>query len=654
MRLHGVFKIIYPIFTAQLLACSVFAGNIPIVRNGQGLAYILLPPNAHTIEKKAAEDFQWAIKESSGITLQILDKPHSSKKLVPVKIGLSAIPKTNSTYKTGSDDWDSLSYDGAIIQAQPDGINIAGPTPMGTSNAVATILMEDIGIRTYYPHPLFTIVPKTKNITIRSRIANPSFYYHVWSGLTGEDVAKYKRRNRLANSQIPVPYFGFGHNLDRIIPVKKYRETHPEYFALRDGVRQVDCEGTASAAQPCSTNPDVIKLTIEAARDFFDKHPHNNTFSLCGNDNVKYCECENCAAMDKPYRKPAIGKQYSESYYNYVSKVAAAIAESHPDRYLGLYAYWNVEQPPRDREKLPDNVIAALTLDILQHYNPAYKKKDYKLLKVWDKYVDRLHVYVYYGLGLYTPRTSPMLAAEHIRFAEKNGVRAIYCEAYPFWAWCGPMNYVSARLQWDVNEDVEQILTEFHQDCFKEVARQMRAYHDTCEKYWTRPRKAYWFEGLDNLTPEEKMADVTILYKAQGHLHQALEKAKDPQVRLRILWLKKGFDFTMAVAKAFEAKRSTAEPEQKLKGLIAAAQTVEKAHKILIEEPAYRHTYYAPGDRFNRKCWGWFESAMRPAVKAYRKSLQDKYTGTELKIQWENFKQHSGLKELMDEHKWDF
>ena len=54
MCLHSVFKIIYLIFAAQVFICSVFASDIAVVRGGQGVAYILLPPNAHTIETKVA------------------------------------------------------------------------------------------------------------------------------------------------------------------------------------------------------------------------------------------------------------------------------------------------------------------------------------------------------------------------------------------------------------------------------------------------------------------------------------------------------------------------------------------------------------------------------------------------------------------------
>ena len=144
--------------------------------------------------------------------------------------------------------------------------------------------------------------------------------------------------------------------------------------------------------------------------------------------------------------------------------------KSHPGRYVGVFAYWNVEQPPRNRTRLPDNVLVALTLDILQHYDPAYRDKDRALIRGWNGYTKNLHTYVYYGLGWYTPRMSPRLVAEDLRFSARNGVQAIYCESYPFWAWCGPMHYVAARLQWDVNADVDRILDEFYRDCFGDMA----------------------------------------------------------------------------------------------------------------------------------------------------------------------------------------
>jgi hypothetical protein len=355
--------------------------------------------------------------------------------------------------------------------------------------------------------------------------------------------------------------------------------------------------------------------------------------------------------MDKPYRDIPVGRQYSESYYDYVSKVAEAIAQSHPGKFVGVYAYWNVEQPPRNRRQLPDNVIAALTQDILQHYDPAYREKDRNLARAWAGHLKHLHTYVYYGLGWFTPRTSPHLVADDLRFISANGERAVYCEAYPFWAWCGPMHYVAARAQWDVNTDVERVLNEFHRDLFGEAAGEMRAYHNTCERYWTRARKARWFEGLDNLGLEEEMVDRGILREAGRHLETAMAKASDPLVRRRIEYIRRDFGFTTAIANAFEARKAAGGNQEKLRKLIAAAEGVEAAHARVIAESKYAEVYYV-GERFDHRCWGWFKRAIQPVAEAYRKELRSGRPAGEAEAKWKLFAEESGLAGLADRHKW--
>lgn len=583
---------------------QTIAASVEIVRGGKALAYVVLAPGAHAMEKEAADDLRWAIREATGASLEQFEAERPDDQRIPITIS-SVAPSVAGPEK--SPRRPDLPYDGATVSVEPLGISIRGMTPAGTANAVATILLEDIGVRIYYPHPLFVIVRKTRTISIRPREVRPSFAYRIWSGVTGPEAAAYTRRNRLTNARVPVPHLGFGHNLATIISVAKHGKDHPEYFALRDGNRLVRGQDVGDTPQPCFTHPDVLRLSIQAAQQFFDKNPDRDTFSLCVNDNPWYCECPECSALDKPYRDLPVGRQYSESYFDYVGKVAEAVARSHPGRYVGVYAYWNVEQPPRNRKKLPDNVIVALTQDILQHYDPAYRDKDRALLKVWAGYAKNLSTYVYYGLGWLTPRTSPTLVADDLRFGFASGVKAIYCEAYPFWAWSGPMLYVASRLQWDVNANVDGILDEFHRDCFGEAAAEMRAYHDACERYWTRPRPGRWFEGLDNLGSEEAMADQSLLKQAGRRLASALAKARDPQVRERIVWIAKGFALSAAVGKAFEARKAEVDAAQELK---AAAAVVQKAHSRLVEDPAYQNVYYG-NDRFDNKWRRWLDASMK-------------------------------------------
>ncbi len=642
-------------FLALLSVCALaapsYSGEAEIVRGRRVTACVVLSRDVHAIEKEAAEDLRRTVQQATGAQMEWFESQAPPRGLVPIRIGASAIPEKERPAEVAG-----LPYDGAVVRATADAIDIIGPTPAGTANGVATVLLEDLGARMYYPDALFVVVPKTSSIKIRSRTVRPAFEYRVWGPKAGmgQDTAGYCRRNRLTNREMPIPYCGFGHNLSNIIPAAKYGQEHPEYFAFRDGARRARGKHVGDTPQPCFTNPDVLRLAIEAAREFFDRNPEKDMYSLGCNDNPFFCECEKCAAMDKPYREEPVGRQYSESYFEFVSRVADAIGQSHPGRTIGVYAYWAVELPPRHREKLPDNVVVATTLDVLQHYDPAYRDRDRELIREWSRRVKRLHGYVYYGLGWFTPRTSPTLVAEDLRFAARNGVRAITCEASPFWAWCGPMHYVATRLQWNVEEDVDRLLDEFYRDCFGSVAVHMRAYHDACERYWTRPRTGRWLEGLEVLSFEEAMADVSVLREAQRHLDEALQKAREGIERDRILWIKPGFDFSMAVAEAFEAKRAAGSSEEKLLRLIAAVRKVKAAHERIAGRPEYQTSYYMPGKRFDYKCWTWFREAIEPAAETHWKHIQVNASAGGPQAVWEGFKKKCGLADLMEKQKWTF
>jgi len=150
------------------------------------------------------------------------------------------------------------------------------------------------------------------------------------------------------------------------------------------------------------------------------------------------------------------------------------------------------------------------------------------------------------------------------------------------------------------------------------------------------------------------MADVALLREAQGHLEEALARAGNDRVRRRILWLKNGFDFTMAIADAFEARKAAGSSEEKIERLFAAAKAVEAAHGRLIKDPAYKHTYYLPGRRFESRCWDdWFKDPMRLAAEAYWKDLHASLPETQAASQWESFKRRSGLGPFLDKRGWE-
>ena len=91
-----------------------------------------------------------------------------------------------------------------------------------------------------------------------------------------------------------------GHALGEIFPPEKYGSSHPEYYALVDGKRAVPGPNYdyKHEGQICTTNPDVIRVAVEWAINFFDAHPEYAGVHMTLNDGGGFCECEMCQILD--------------------------------------------------------------------------------------------------------------------------------------------------------------------------------------------------------------------------------------------------------------------------------------------------------------------------------------------------------------------
>lgn len=523
-----------------------------------------------------------------------------------------------------------LQRDGCAIKTRGSAVLITGPGDEGISNGVYTFLMDFVGARWFAPGERYEVIPKNPDLMLPSAdmVRNPQFSFRIFSGAMGEDGAAWQRRNRIDTSIAGLPYFGFGHNLGNIVRASIYGKDHPEYFAMIDGRRQVPESDSCEGPQPCLSNPDLVGIAAKAADDFFKKNPATTTFSLCINDSNQFCHCPGCAAMDEPMRKSKGGwDTYSDSYFSFVSKVAKIVKETNPGRYLGCYAYWGVELLPRNIEKLPDNVVVALTQDTSQQFDPNYKKADRDLWLAWSKVAAHLTKYDYYGLGWLTPRFFPHLAAADIKFIRDHSAAGFYCEIYPNWSVTAPQLYMATRLLWDASQDADAILDEYCASLFGRAAPEMKKFYAVLEKYWTRPRAGRWFQGLDNVRPEMDMANETMIDEAWQCLERARPLVIGSEME-RVVDVQDHFRFTYSIVKGRGLSRRLS--DWKITGRDDLARLVGEALKALeivrtaesvhagkwLTNPLYCHTYYS-GDRFNRKFLAWeddLKSAVQTAV----------------------------------------
>lgn len=130
--------------------------------------------------------------------------------------------------------------------------------------------------------------------------------------------------------------YGFAHGHVRVHGREEMQRAHPEYYALRAGVRDTEHRGHGTA---CYSSAGLEQETINYARFMFD-HYDWPKFSIWPGDGFRQCQCELCA-----------GKTPSELVWEFTDRVSRELYKSHPDRLVLGGAYTPYREPPESIEK---------------------------------------------------------------------------------------------------------------------------------------------------------------------------------------------------------------------------------------------------------------------------------------------------------------
>jgi len=604
---------------------------ITLVQDGRSRATIIVAKDAGPNATAAVGDLVRVIAAMSGAALPVVEDGNARLAGPQIHVGQTAFVKEAGLVPA---DLPMNGYRIATVHAPAvPRLVIAGAGSLGTSHGVYDFLTNVLGVMWGMADPLFEDIPQRRTVAVSwlDRTERPAFGFRVFSG----NDPTWVRRNRIDDGSRSLPYYGHGHNLFNVIPPEKYGD-HPEYFAFIDGKRRVPERRDGSGPQPCLTNPDVIRITIETVRQFFDENPQYSTFSLCPNDSDKFCQCPSCLALDEGMERYRGRRMTSDSYFYYIDAVAKELLKTHPNRYVGVYAYWTTELPPRRITRLPPNVVVYLTQDSSQYHDPAYERRDHELLETWSKVAHHLAVYDYYGLGWFTPRYYPSIISRTLPYLPTVSVKGFYCETYSYWAHTGPHLYLSTRLLWNTQADPKAVLDEWFARMFGEAASEVRAYYESLERSWlTRARVGHWFQGLD--CPWQQLMQWTGDAREETWklINAAYAAAKTPIVRKRINYVRNGnrlaYLLSLAYDEAHALKPGLGDLEERIRRIGAAVNEAMAAFHTSIENDlTYGAAYYrgSRADNYLRKWKGdlgeCIESALadQPQVKE-RLSAED-------------------------------
>ncbi|MFM1915495.1 MAG: hypothetical protein RLZZ531_1164 [Bacteroidota bacterium] len=294
-----------------------------------------------------------------------------------------------------------------------------GETEKAIEHAIYYTLEHTFGIRFISAEE--TLIPKLTRLkplpyTIYEQV--PAFEYReVFYGearRTGYAESFYLTHEQGYGTFETHPGWGLWvHTLHRLLPPETYFEKHPEYYALRNGIRMKD--------QLCLSNPEVLSHVTNALQLEVNKRPKEKYWSVSQMDNYNYCECEKCAHIDEEEGS------HAGSIIRFVNEVAKLF----PDKVISTLAYQYSRSAPKITKPLSNVNIMLCTIEEnrAKSLSGSGFEKD---LSDWSKISQNILIwdYVINFSHMVMPFPNWPTLQENIQLFKKYGVNMLFEQGY--------------------------------------------------------------------------------------------------------------------------------------------------------------------------------------------------------------------------------
>lgn len=423
-------------------------------------AIIYIEPGASPVIINAANVLSGKLKDISSYDFTINDKETWSGKGIYLGSSKGIAAGLVPTKVT------QLGNEGVYIKGTSMGVLITGNTDRAIAEA-STLYLEKLGVRIYFPHPSWHIVPKTKVIysdwtllTKPSLEARRYFYaYGTDSKVADEDFSNWNYFNRMGGSL----GINVGHSWTGIyLRNKAVFDAHPEYLMqLQNGTRQV--VGNPEGVKFCSSNEGLVQLCIDDVMKQFEKSMVNGDpatglqmVSMDPSDGPAVCLCAECQKLGTP----------SDQIFYLANRVAKAVREKYPNKSIGLYAYSSHALPTKI--ELEPNIFVM----IATAFNSTPYTYD-QLVSLWGQKVPRLGCRDYFGVMAwdYDMPGKPLgakiaLVKKRLQASVQQKMVGFLAETNIGWMSRGLGHYIGAQLLWNSQVDVDGLVNEFYDNCF--------------------------------------------------------------------------------------------------------------------------------------------------------------------------------------------
>ena len=441
---------------------SAHNNSFELIKNSESRYTLVAPENPTEVEVRAVKELQRYIKEISQAELPILSDSEFSGTYF-VSIGNTRLVPDNKKNTK------ELEKDGFHIFTRGDQLYILGGSGKGVLYGVYEFLEHYIGLK-YFAIDT-KVVPEKNSISLPGKIDDKQVPAMRIRSITYPNLIHPEFLNwvRLSsNEKGGWDDWGYrGHSFQILLPYKEYFDIHPEYFSMQE-------DGKREPHQPCLSNPDVFEIISNNLQHAMDKKPEARYWFVGQDDNILYCKCPECAAIDKEEGSP------SGSIIRFVNK----IAERFPEKIIVTYAYQYSRKAPRKTRPANNVLIELCSIESdrskpieQQNTSPDSFTND---MKNWGKLTENIMIYDY--IVQYRNYVSPFpnlrVLQPNMQFYRNNNAIAIHHDAGTGGEFRELRAYLICKLMWNPDCDIEKVKQDFMEGYYGKAAPYVNQYID--------------------------------------------------------------------------------------------------------------------------------------------------------------------------------
>lgn len=474
-----------------LLAVRTSFGSELFFQGGRTDWKIYLSPQADPTEIYAAEELRDALRKISGAEFEVLSsaKAPDSRAII---IGDLKNPEVQA--RAAALNLSPGKVEEVAVYTLGGRLYLAGNQPRGALYAVYRFLQHDLGVRWLWPGADGEFMPAKGSWSLPELKFNhrPAFAYRGFH-LCGDwrDVELFREwmgRNFINIYRHAAPlkekrrgFYSMWSSHNVVLPAALF-DQHPEYFA--------EIHGNRYKSNICLSSPEVDKIVVAETAGYLRARPFLDLLSVFPSDNQDYCRCARCAKVD-----------VSTAWFEFYNRLTDELKKEFPDLKFATIAYQGYRDVPKCRIRNSEFIeYASYSRCNIHPYGQAgcqHNEDTMRAMLAWRATGLPIGNYTYeYDIYTKNCRFIPMLSVvdDAIKTSRRLGHVAMIPEI-SLSPKLGPEVYADhiqnrlsiylyARLLWDPDQQMTEVLRDWCQTAFGEAAAPMFDYYTAMDRAW--------------------------------------------------------------------------------------------------------------------------------------------------------------------------